>query len=83
MNHATLMTNVVTAQAPRTARRALFKQDHPRAVDQYINYFGGAVGEFTIADPGGEPHLDGLGWEEVRTAVAVREERIEALRELR
>jgi hypothetical protein len=68
MSHTTLMTNVATARAPRTARRALFKRDHPRAVDEYINYFGGALGEFTVADPGGEPFLDGLGREEVRTA---------------
>jgi hypothetical protein len=28
----------------RDARRLFFKADHPRAIDRYIDYFGGAGG---------------------------------------
>ncbi len=35
----------------------LFKADHPRAIDRYIDYFGGAGGS-PAADPCGERLLD-------------------------
>lgn len=45
MSHATWLRNGMTTQDWRMARLALFKRDRPRAVDQYINYFGDPVGE--------------------------------------
>jgi hypothetical protein len=36
-------------------RRGLFKPDHPRAIDRYIDYFGGPT-----SDPCGEGLLDSL-----------------------
>ena len=35
----------------------LFKADHPRAIDRYIDYFGGVA---TADDPCGEAFLDTL-----------------------
>ncbi len=43
----------VTFSQPRAAR--LFKRDHPRLIDRYIDYFGG-----TLYDPCGERLLDAL-----------------------
>jgi len=34
----------------RKARDLFFKADHPRAIDQYIDYFGGAGGASAAAD---------------------------------
>jgi hypothetical protein len=31
-------------------RRLFFKADRPRAIDQYIDYFGGAGGATAVAD---------------------------------
>jgi hypothetical protein len=41
--------------------RGLFKRDYPRAIDRYIDYFGGRVGHARLADPCGESLLDGFG----------------------
>jgi hypothetical protein len=45
----------VTTEDARLSRRAarLFKADHPRDIDRYIDYFGG-----TLSDPCGERLLD-------------------------
>jgi hypothetical protein len=53
MAHA--RTTHATATSPaslraREARRLFFKADRPRAIDRYIDYFGGAGGGFTRAD---------------------------------
>lgn len=34
----------------REARRVFFKADRPRAIDDYIDYFGGAGGPAAAAD---------------------------------
>lgn len=40
-----------SAQKPaREARRLFFKPDHPRAIDQYIDYFGGAGSASAVGD---------------------------------
>jgi hypothetical protein len=46
----------------REARRLFFKADHPRAIDQYIDYFGGAGGASAAAgdDVCGETRLERL-----------------------
>ena len=38
-----------SAARARDARRLLFKADHPRGIDRYIDYFGGA-GSVAAAD---------------------------------
>jgi hypothetical protein len=36
---------------PRAGRsRGLFKIDHPRAIDRYIDYFGGPTGDAGLAE---------------------------------
>jgi len=52
----------------KLAPRALFKKDHPRAIDQHINYFGGDAGETSVVDPCGEAFLASLDSEEGRAA---------------
>jgi hypothetical protein len=65
MEHAriTHATHKPTA-SPRTraARRLFFKVDRPRAIDRYIDYFGGAGGAATTAgdDLCGETSLERL-----------------------
>jgi hypothetical protein len=45
----------------REARRLFFKADRPRAIDGYIDYFGGAGGVMTSDDdPCGETLLERL-----------------------
>jgi hypothetical protein len=65
------MSHVILARhaepATRTVRRVLFKRDHPRAIDEHINYFGGPAAESTIGDPCGEGLLDCFEPEEVRS----------------
>lgn len=49
----TRMSTTQTAAAStraRDARRLLFKADHPRGIDRYIDYFGGAGGTQAAAD---------------------------------
>ena len=41
MAHAPSAQSGVSGSRPE-ARELLFKPDHPRAIDQYIDYFGGA-----------------------------------------
>ena len=36
----------------RTDVRRLFKADHPRAIDRYIDYFGGAADPLPASDDG-------------------------------
>jgi len=48
------------------AHRLLFKTDHPRAIDRYIDFFGASAGAARLgSDPCGEGLLDSLGEEEV------------------
>jgi hypothetical protein len=46
--HATQKSTA--SQRTRKARPLFFKADHPRAIDQYIDYFGGAGGASAAAD---------------------------------
>jgi hypothetical protein len=50
-----------SAQA-RKVRPLFFKSDHPRAIDRYIDYFGGAGGggELAVDDHCGETLLERL-----------------------
>ena len=51
------------SSAPPEARPLLFKPDHPRAIDSYIDYFGGAAEPQTdaVTDEGcGEEFLERL-----------------------
>jgi hypothetical protein len=52
-------TRDVQARA-REARRAFFKPDRPRAIDRYIDYFGGAGGAAGCDDLCGETLLEQL-----------------------
>jgi hypothetical protein len=47
----------------RILARGLFKPDHPRAIDRYIDYFGAATSQ---ADPCGERLLDCLEADDAR-----------------
>lgn len=51
-----------TAQKSSTRTRLFFKADRPRAIDQYIDYFGGAGGALAVAgdDVCGETLLERL-----------------------
>lgn len=62
MNHATVLE---ASTGLPVAARWLFKRDHPRTIDQYIDYFGGAFAEGRLVDPCGEAFLESL--EEVRS----------------
>jgi len=42
--HSTHITPTSASKRTRDARRLFFKADHPRAIDRYIDYFGGAGG---------------------------------------
>lgn len=56
MNHAM----VIDARTGfPVAARWLFKRDHPRAIDRYIDYFGGIADGRTV-DPCGEALLESL-----------------------
>jgi hypothetical protein len=46
-------TTEATRREPALSRRGFFKTDHPRGIDRYIDYFGGAT-----SDPCGEALLD-------------------------
>lgn len=48
MTHATQKSTA--SSRSREARHLFFKADHPRAIDQYIDYFGGAGGASAAAD---------------------------------
>ena len=53
MAHARITQATRTAAASsraREARRLFFKADHPRAIDQYIDYFGGAGASAAVGD---------------------------------
>lgn len=52
MAHARLGSTKTTTSAARArdARRLLFKADHPRGIDRYIDFFGGAGGTAATAD---------------------------------
>lgn len=45
---------------PRRGHLRLLKRDHPRTIDRYIDYFGGATRAAWISDPCGEALLDCL-----------------------
>jgi hypothetical protein len=53
---------VLAAMRARQARRLLFKADRPRAIDRYIDYFGGAgaVRAGGDGDPCGQTLLERL-----------------------
>ena len=48
MSRATKTSAALTRT--REARRLFFKADRPRAIDRYIDYFGGAGGASAAAD---------------------------------
>jgi hypothetical protein len=52
MAHArsTHTTRKSSAMRTRDAQRIFFKADRPRAIDRYIDYFGGAGGAPAAAD---------------------------------
>jgi hypothetical protein len=60
ITHATQKST--TSRRTREARRLFFKADHPRAIDQHIDYFGGAGGASAAAgdDLCGETLLERL-----------------------
>jgi hypothetical protein len=66
MAHARTPTHaspaVLAAARASRARRLFFKVDRPRAIDRYIDYFGGAGGARagTGDDPCGETLLEQL-----------------------
>jgi hypothetical protein len=51
-----------SATTPVPVRPTLFKADHPRAIDRYIDYFGGAgdTGSTTDDDACGDTLLERL-----------------------
>ena len=55
-------THRAQKSASFTRNRLFFKADHPREIDQYIDYFGGAGGAATVAgdDVCGETLLERL-----------------------
>ncbi len=56
-------TQPAASGALSEARPLLFKPDHPRAIDSFIDYFGGAAEPETDAeadDGGGEEFLERL-----------------------
>jgi len=58
----------------RFAARGLFKLDRPRAIDRYIDYFGGPAGHAArLADAGGERLLDGFEPDEARLLGRLRQ----------
>jgi hypothetical protein len=52
MAHARITHATQKAAAPRSreARRLFFKADRPRAIDRYIDYFGGAGDASAVGD---------------------------------
>ena len=60
MSHATKPS--AGSMRAREARRLFFKSDRPRAIDRYIDYFGGAGGTIAAAadDRCGEMLLERL-----------------------
>jgi hypothetical protein len=62
MAHARSTHPAQKAAAFTRTRHLFFKPDHPRAIDQYIDYFGGADGASTVAgdDVCGETVLERL-----------------------
>lgn len=68
MPQAKTVARTFETQSPPTARGKLFKADRPRAIDRYINYFGGQpVARVSPGDdPRGERLLGALASEEKR-----------------
>jgi hypothetical protein len=63
MAHARTSTTPAASPATRAreARRLFFKADHPRSIDRYIDYFGGAGGAAALgADVCGDTLLERL-----------------------
>ena len=53
------MERLLSLREIRIASRGLFKPDHPRSIDRYIDYFGGPAGDASrLADPCAEGLLD-------------------------
>jgi hypothetical protein len=53
------MKVVLSSKERRIAARGLFKLDRPRAIDRYIDFFGGSAGHAArLADACGEHLLD-------------------------
>jgi hypothetical protein len=50
--------SIATIEARRARRTSLFKSDYPRAIDRYIDYFGGS--SCGMDDPCGEALLETL-----------------------
>jgi hypothetical protein len=45
---------IIGVRAARDAREWLYKADHPRHIDQYIDFFGTGVSRREAGDPCGE-----------------------------
>ena len=50
MAHARISQATQTFSRTREARSLFFKADRPRAIDQYIDFFGGAGGASATGD---------------------------------
>ena len=54
------ISSVPSSGARREVRELLFKPDRPRAIDQYIDYFGGATDSVADGDACGDVLLERL-----------------------
>jgi hypothetical protein len=66
------MERLFRGRDTRVATRGLFKFDHPRVIDRYIDYFGGHTGQAArlADDVCGEGLLDALVSAEPQAAVS-------------
>ena len=61
MAHSTAVSAVAAALSPELdARDLLYKADHPRAIDQHIDFFGDGVLSDVACDRCGELFLESL-----------------------
>ena len=68
------MERVLSPRESRIASWGLFKQDRPRVIDRYIDYFGGPAGHAArLADACGERLLDCFEADERRAATEFRQ----------
>jgi len=59
MAHSTAVHAVAPSESTAEARELLYKSDHPRAIDRYIDFFGdGMVSD--VGDGCGELFLESL-----------------------
>lgn len=68
------MEVVLSPRQSRIAGRGLVKLDRPRAIDRYIDYFGGPVGDAArVADSCGEHLMDCFEADESRAIIGLRQ----------